>query len=129
MNRVCLTGRLTRDPEIKLLDSGNLCTFTLAIDLGKNSTAFMVCKCFGEKADLMVKTLRKGSLIAVDGKLDQNTFEANDGTKKVITSISVQNFDYLEKRKEDSEEPRDNRSKTAEEIYQEIDLPDDDLPF
>lgn len=128
MNRVCLTGRLTRDPEIKLFDTGNLCSFTLAVDLGKDQTAFLPCKCFGEKADLLVKSLKKGSLIAIDGKIDQATYDGLDGNKKVITSISIQNFDFLEKKKEETEVP-DNKSKTPEEIYKELDLPDDDLPF
>ena len=128
MNRVCLTGRLTRDPEIKLLETGNLCSFTIAFDLGKNQSAFLPCKCFGEKADLMAKTLRKGSLIAIDGRLDQSVYEQQDGTNKVITAIVVQGFDFLEKKKEESE-TQENKSKTPEEIYKELDLPDDDLPF
>ena len=123
MNRVCLTGRLTRNPEIKLFDAAksNLCTFTLAVDLNKKDTAFILCKSFGDRADLMVKSLTKGSLIAVDGKLDQSTITLQDGTSKVITSVIVDNFDFLEKRK--TEEPKSPNTDGL------LDLPDEELPF
>lgn len=122
MNRVCLTGRLTRNPEIKTFEAnnGNICTFTLAVDLYKGNTAFLVCKSFGEKADLMVKTLKKGSLIAIEGKIDQASVQYQDGTTKVLTSILVDSFDYLEKKKEES---------IPELKPEELDLPDEDLPF
>lgn len=122
MNRVCLTGRLARNPEIKTFEASNsnVCTFTLAVDLYKNNTAFLICKSFGEKADLMVKTLKKGSLIAVEGKIDQTTVQYQDGTSKVLTSILVDSFDYLEKRKEESK---------PDLKTEELDLPDEELPF
>ena len=133
MNNVILTGRLVRDPELKTFESGNLCSFTLAVDMTKDKTVFVPCSTYGEKGDLMAKTLRKGNLIALQGKLDQRVFETQTGEKKTVTFVKVDTFDYLEKKqdtdtKKTQEDLENQKSFTADEIG-ELDLPDDDLPF
>ena len=125
MNSVCLTGRLTRDPELKIFDNSSLCTFTLAVDVYKDKSAFVICSSYNEKADLMTKSLRKGSFIAVEGKIDQRTYVDNSGTNKSITFIRVESFDFLEKKQE--EKPT-KKPDTPEDIFNSI-APDDDLPF
>ena len=127
MNRVILTGRLTHDPELKTFDGENcLCTFTLAVDVYDDKTAFIICTSYNKKADLMSKSLRKGSFIAVEGKIDQRTYQTQNGDNKQITFVKVESFDYLEKKQEETKkEPN-----TPEEIYQELTKTnDDDLPF
>ena len=129
MNSVILTGRLTRDPELKALESGNLCSFTLAVDNGKNNTAFLPCSVYGDKADLMLKTLRKGSPIAVQGRIEQRVFETQTGEKRTVVSIYVESFEYMDKKASTTEDkPREPKAYTPEDIGK-LDLPDDDLPF
>lgn len=140
MNNVILTGRLTRDPELKTFDSGNLCSFTLAVDMGKDKAVFIPCSTYGERGDLMAKTLRKGNLINVQGKLDQRVFDTASGEKKTVTFVKVETFDYLEKRKDEVtvdtgtsnkttiNDLLNQKSFTPEEV-EELDVPDDDLPF
>lgn len=126
MNSVIVTGRLTHDPELKKFESGNFVSFTLAVDNWK-STVFINCSVYGEKADLINKTLRKGNLIAVQGRLEQRTYETQTGEKRVITYIALETFDYLEKK--ETEEPQ-KKSQTPEEMYRELsDDQKDGLPF
>ena len=127
MNSIVLLGRLTRDPELKKANDGNsICIFTLAVDNGKDETLFINCSSFAEKADLMVKTLRKGSLIAVEGKLAQKTYEKQNGEKAISFVVKINNFDYCEKKKEETTESK--KPNTPEDIFNSIDL-QDDLPF
>ena len=127
MNSVNLIGRLTHDPELKVFESGDLCLFTLAVD-NRKSTLFINCSTYGERADLMAKTLRKGSLISITGRLEQRTYETQAGEKRVSTYISVESFDYLEKKQVEDDKPQQKASFTAEDLAK-LDLPDPDLPF
>ena len=128
MNSVNLIGRLTHDPELKVFESGDLCLFTLAVD-NRKSTLFINCSTYGERADLMAKTLRKGSLISITGRLEQRTYETQAGEKKVSTYISVESFDYLEKKQVEDDKPQQKASFTAEDAFNEISVDDEDLPF
>lgn len=126
MNSICLLGRLTKDPELRNSNDGtSICVFTLAVDNAKDETLFINCSSFGEKADLMVKTLRKGSLITVDGRLTQRTYEKSNGEKAISFVVKINNFDYCEKKKKDTDVKKPN---TPEDIFNSI-TPDDDLPF
>ena len=127
MNSVNLVGRLTNDPELKVFESGNYSSFTLAIDNYK-STVFINCSVYGQKADLIAKTLHKGNLISVSGRLDQRTYETQTGEKKVVTFISIESFDYLEKKKVETETTQ-KASFTAQDVFDEISTDDEDLPF
>ena len=136
MNSVILTGRLVRDPELKTFEganNSNLCSFTLAVDMSKDKTVFVPCSVYGDRGDLIAKTVRKGNLIAIQGKLDQRVFETQTGDKKTVTFVKVDTFDYLEKKqdtetKKTQEDLENQKSFTADDIGK-LDLPDDDLPF
>ncbi|MBR0033834.1 MAG: single-stranded DNA-binding protein, partial [Bacilli bacterium] len=82
MNRICLVGRLTRDPELRRTNSEvAVCSFTLAVDdrvkdaQGNKTTTFIGVTVFNNQADNCAKFLRKGSLAGVDGRIRQRTFE------------------------------------------------------
>lgn len=135
MNSVCLIGRLTRDPELKTFEGANnssLCSFTLAVNTTKDKAAFIPVQVYGDRADLIAKSLRKGHLISVQGRLDQDTYQTQAGEKKVITYIRLDNFDYLEKKETTEKTPKEQlesqKSFTADDVSK-LDLPDDDLPF
>lgn len=132
MNSVCLIGRLTRDPELKTFESGDaLCSFTLAVNTTKEKAAFIPVQVYGDRANLIAKSLRKGHLISVQGRLDQDTYQNQAAEKKVITYIRLDNFDYLEKKEPTEKTPKEQlenqKSFTADDVSK-LDLPDD-LPF
>ena len=138
VNRVVLVGRLTKDPELRKTNSDvSFATFTLAVDNrvreadGTRGTIFIDCRVFRDQAENMVKFTRKGSMVAVDGSLNQRNFERRDGTKGKAIEIIVDSVTFLEPRKDTPvEEPKfDDIQVPSNNNLDSIDLPDDDLPF
>lgn len=144
INRVVLVGRLTRDPELKKSASGNsICSFSVAVDNrqknpdGTKSTSFIPCVAFSQSADNMVKFVRKGSLVGVEGRLNQRNFVRQDGTKGNILEIVCDSVQFLEPKGQtltesgassDSQVPEVEKA-TGGKNLDTLDLPDDDLPF
>lgn len=143
VNRVVLVGRLTRDPELRKTATGvSVASFTLAVDNtrknpdGTRGACFLDCSLFREQGENLVKFCRKGSLVGVDGSLNQRNFVRQDGTKGSKIEIAVDNVTFLEPKnasatvKADDEVSFDDVPSTnAGENLDSIDLPDDDLPF
>ena len=143
VNRVVLVGRLTRDPELRKTPTGvSVASFTLAVDNtrknpdGTRGTCFLNCTVFREQGENLVKFCRKGSLVGVDGSLNQRNFVRQDGTKGSVIEVSVDSVTFLEPKgnnqtvKTDDEVSFDDvPSDNAGENLDSIDLPDDDLPF
>ena len=82
MNNVTLTGRLTRDPELKRLADQNVCRMRLAIDNGQYDADYVDVTTFGKGGEAAAKHLSKGDLIAVSGRLSYNEWQAEDGSKR-----------------------------------------------
>lgn len=129
INNVILIGRLVRDPELRKSTVGNsIANFTIAVDNrtknpdGTRSTSFIPCVAFNQTADNVVKFVRKGSQVAVQGSLSQRSYAKQDGTKVSIFEILCDSVQFLEPRKDD---------KAPTEAALNIDTPtdDDDLPF
>ena len=138
VNRVVLVGRLTKDPELRKTNSDvSFATFTLAVDNrireqdGTRGTIFIDCRVFRDQAENMVKYTRKGSMVAVDGSLNQRNFERRDGSKGKVIEIVVDSVTFLEPKKDNPvEEPKfDDIQAPSNNNLDSIDLPDDDLPF
>lgn len=123
MNRICLVGRLVRDPELRYSASGvGICSFTLAIDRpfakeGQQKTDFIMCKTLNKQAENCANYLAKGKMASVDGRLQINVSE-KDGEKKYYTEVFAETVRFLS--------PKDAGS---EFIAGEIEHSDDDLPF
>ena len=131
-------GRLVKDPELRKTNSDvSFATFTLAVDNrvreqdGTRGTIFIDCRVFRDQAENMVKFTRKGSMVAVDGSLNQRNFERRDGTKGKAIEIIVDSVTFLEPKKDTPvEEPKfDDIQAPSNNNLDSIDLPDDDLPF
>ena len=139
VNRVVLVGRLVKDPELRKTNSDvSFATFTLAVDNrireqdGTRGTIFIDCRVFRDQAENMVKYTRKGSMVAVDGSLNQRNFVRQDGSKGKSIELVIDQVTFLEPKKEAPvEEPKFNDIQDAPtgSNLDAIDLPDDDLPF
>ena len=142
INRIVLVGRLTRDPELKRTASGNsICTFTVAVDNrqknpdGTKSTTFINCVVFQQSADNMSRFTRKGALVGVEGRLQQRSYQRQDGSKATVYEVICDSVQFLEPK-------GDNQNNEEETVFDDqpvdnsdnrnldtLDLPDDDLPF
>ena len=103
MNKVILTGNLARDPEMRYTQSGKaVATFSLAVTRGwkkaENSqyppSDYFNIIAWDKKAEFCSKYLMKGSRILVEGRLQSRTYEAQDGTKRYVTEVVADEFEF-----------------------------------
>lgn len=99
LNRVVLTGRMGRDPELRRTQTGTAVTsFTLAVDrdfkdkqTGERATDWIDIVAWRQTADFIGKYGRKGRLVCVDGKLQTRDWvDKNGGTRKTIEVVADQ---------------------------------------
>lgn len=100
MNKAILVGNLTRDPESKQIPSGVSCaTFTVACNRryvnqqGVREADFINCVVWRQTADFVLRYLRKGTKVAVEGTIQTRTYDAQDGTKRYVTEVVVDNVE------------------------------------
>lgn len=116
MNKVILTGNLTRDIEVSTLPKGSLVgTFTIANNRGfgdNQRTSFIRCNLFGDKRiEGLEQYLVQGVKVLVEGELDITSKEFEDGYQN-FTSVFVENIEIL-KFKDIEEEDNKQKSKTG----------------
>ena len=102
MNKVCLVGRLVKDPELRSTESGIKCVSTnIAINNGKDKDGnerkadFPKIVVFNEQAENLVKYQKKGNLIGVEGRVKTRTWDKQDGTKAYDTYIVADRVEFL----------------------------------
>ena len=138
-NLVILTGRLTKEPELKYSASGMAyCKFTLAVNrMKKDDPAdFIFCSAFGKTAELIAEYVKKGNNLGVQGRLQQDTYE-KDGEKISKTGVTVDKIEFLESNKTESttSEPKKSNKVNPKpdlnlgEPKVEINFEDDTDPF
>ncbi len=90
VNKAILVGRLGKDPECRTAQSGKtVCKFSLATDTGfgdSKATDWHNIVCFDRQADFCKNYMRKGSLVYVEGRITNRSYE-KDGVKQFITEI------------------------------------------
>lgn len=142
LNRVILIGRLTRDPELRKTTSGTaVASFSLAVDdsykgpNGEKNTLFMNCSIFGVRGENVAKFTRKGSLVAVSGRLNQRKYNRkSDNVQMTVTEVICDSVDFLDTKSSNGSATPSNDNETVSEEAQgnnldSIDVVDDDLPF
>lgn len=111
MNKVILTGRLTADIELQGKKDAHYANFTVAVRDGVDKdgeprTQFIRCVIFGKGAEIMEKFLGKGSPISVCGRMNNSSYEDEDGETRWSTSVIVDDFDLIGAKKSDDEEEK-----------------------
>jgi len=140
MNKVIISGNLTKDAETRSNTNTTVISFTVATKRnfknakGEYDSDFINCKYF-RKEDNISKYLLKGTKVLIEGKIQTGSYEAQDGTKKYTTEVIVDNLELLGSKKENTEgqavekqEPQ-QESDPYKEFGSEVHLTDDDLPF
>ena len=97
LNRSILAGRLVADPEVRYTKKEVAVThFRLAINRGKDNTDFINCVAFGGLAKICGEYLKKGKLVAVEGRLQIRSYEGKDGQKKSATEVIIDDMQMLD---------------------------------
>lgn len=132
-NIVCLTGRLTRDPDVRYKEDLAIARFALAVARpkmnGKEATSdFPSIIAFGKTAEMAEKYLSKGKLIAIIGRIQTGNYTDKDGKKVYTTDVVAEKIEFLESKRneEPKDEPREEQSKIPEGFEQ---ITDDQIPF
>ncbi len=106
INRAVLTGRLTRDPELRYTTSGTaVVSFTLAVDRqfrnqnGERDADFINCVIWRKSAENFSNFTHKGSLVGIEGRIQTRNYENQQGNRVYVTEVVVDNFALLESRK------------------------------
>lgn len=90
LNVVTLMGRLTADPELRVATSGKeICRFRMAVDRngGDKVADFIPVICFGSSARFVEKHFGKGSMIAVQGRLQTSSYTDKNGNKRTAFEV------------------------------------------
>ena len=96
MNKICLVGRLTSDPELRTTTTNkNVCQFSIAVNRDKEKTDFLDCTVWKKQAENLCKYQKKGSLISIEGQLRKDSYDKADGTKEYRTYVFVNQIEYL----------------------------------
>ena len=148
MNKVFLIGRLTRDPDLRYTPS-NIATVTFSIAVnrpftnqnGVREADFINIIAWRKQAENVKKYITKGSLVAVEGRIQTRNYDDKDGKKVYVTEVVADNVQFLEPKGQRSMEsnnnyePSDNVQTTdvGEDPYidfgQTVELSDDDIAF
>jgi single-strand DNA-binding protein len=111
MNTFIGMGRLTRDPEIKVTQSGtSVATFTLAIDRkykdksGEKKTDFINCTSWRNTAEFIGKYARKGTKLIVTGEIQTRTYDDKDGKKVYVTEVVVESVEFAESKRDEEKQ-------------------------
>ena len=138
LNRVSISGNLTRDPELRQASSGmSVLQFSVAVnDRVKDARTgeyverpnYVECATFGNRAAALAKILRKGSKVAVDGKLRWSSWQAEDGSKRSKLEVVAESIDLMSRAPQSSAdapspEPEPESLGGAPDLYGE------DIPF
>ena len=143
MNKVILIGNLANDPEGRTTQSGiSHSTFRIAVQRrfanaqGVREADFFTIIAWRQTADFCNRYLTKGRKVAVEGSIQNRSYDAQDGSKRYVTEIIADSVEALGGRDDGQPRPMDNgptpppaapSARPASNDFTEVD--DDELPF
>ena len=138
MNKVILMGRLTRDPEVRYTQGDNamaIARYSLAVDRrfkrdGEPDADFINCVAFGKSGEFAEKYFRKGTKIAVVGRIQTGSYTNKDGQKVYTTDVVVEEQEFAESKNSSSSD--NNQSAPTNKNTDFMNIPDgidEELPF
>lgn len=140
MNKVILMGRLTRDPDIRYTQPNSaqeqtcIARYSLAVNRrfnrdGEQKVDFISCVAFGRQAEFAEKYLRKGTKIALTGRIQTGSYTNRDGQKVYTTDVVIEEQEFAES-KAVAQTTQQNPAPVSEDGFMEIpDGLEEELPF
>ena len=142
LNKVILIGRLTKDPELRHTPNGSaVASFSVAnnrtyVSAGekKEMVSFFNCVAWTKLAELVSQYCKKGHRVGIEGRLQQRSWDDQDGNKRSTVEIVVDNVQFLTPRDSQGDRPADISSSQEKYSPSEPDagphpLSDEDIPF
>jgi single-strand DNA-binding protein len=141
INKVILIGRLTKDPELKYTPDGvPVVTLRIAVNRPPNRDGVREADFFNivvwrKLAEICSEYLKKGRLIALDGRLRMRNWTTNEGQQRSTVEVVAQNIQFLERMGKPQEESTgEDLLNKAEEVIDKNDEAsdkndEDEIPF
>ena len=108
LNVIAIMGRLSRDPELRQTTTGkNVASFTIACSRGrkdangKDIVDWIPVVAWEHTAEFVCKYFEKGSLIAIDGRLQSRTYKDRDGNNRAVIEIVANNANFAGSKRTD----------------------------
>ena len=102
MNRVIFVGNIASDVETRTTNSGKTCAlFRIAVQRirsnkdGQREADFFPVVAWGKTAELCVRFLSRGRKVAIDGRLQTRSYDAQDGSKRHVTEVVAEQVEFL----------------------------------
>ena len=136
MNKVMLTGRLTKDPEFTTTVNGiSVCRFSLAVDRkftnenGEKEADFINIVVWRGLAENCNKYLRKGNKVGIVGSIQTRTYDAQDGSKRYATEVIAEDVEFLSQKTENDGKPKTESQEKQETMQKFEPISESNLPF
>lgn len=137
INRVSITGNLTRDPELRVTGGGTqVLSFGVAVNDRRRSPQtgewedypnFVDCTMFGTRAEAVSRFLAKGNKVAIEGKLRYSSWE-KDGQRRSKLEVIVDEIEFMSQR-QGAVAPVATPAPAPAAALPSVDLYDEDIPF
>ena len=127
MNKIIITGRLTKDVEPRYTQTGKCVSrFNIAVNgYKKDDTNFFNVVAWDKLGELCGKYLTKGSKILVEGQLIYRSYDDSNGNKRNVVEINASNVEFLDTKKQHEQEQQQMSFATAQKLKNS----DEDIPF
>ena len=117
MNTIVLSGRMTKDPELKYTSGGKAYTnFTLAVQKTKDEAEFIDCIVWEKTAETIAEYFRKGNRILIQGRLSVSSYEQN-GEKRKSTKVQVFSFEFVDNKNSGNSQNNNNYEDDEDESF------------
>lgn len=126
MNKIFITGRLTKDVDLKFSASGTaVANLTVAVNKrfkkeGQPTVDFINCVIWGKQAESTANYMSKGSLIGIVGRIETRSYDAKDGSKRYVTEVIADEVEFLDYGNKKEKESND---------FEEASTENDCIPF
>ena len=136
-NLTILTGRITKDLELKQAGQTQVTNFSMAVDnpSKKDDTSFFDIVAFGKTAQLLNDYCGKGSKVLIEGNLKQDRFQDKEGHNRSVVRVIANRIEFLDSK--GNNQPQKQQEHTTQTKSKNpfanatgpIDITDEDLPF
>lgn len=120
LNVIAIQGRLAADPEMRQTTTGKrVCTFRIACDRGRkdangnSQTDWIPCTAWEKTAEFIYKYFQKGSMIAVDGRLQSRQYQDKNGQNRIAVEIVANNVNFCGSKESASPAPQNAAQRPA----------------
>ncbi len=138
INRVILIGRMVKDPELRYTQSGssvanfsiaNTRTYSVSGEK-KEYTSFFNCIAWGKLGEAIAQYCKKGQRLGIEGRLQQRSWDDQNGQKRSSVEVVVENFQFLSpKQGQESSHAEIPQQQAESSFEQENPFSDEEIPF